>query len=800
MKLTNVVGNLKRLLAGDQAEDLPPDLLSVLVDGSLRTEQVDSLLAGLADQSPEACRAAITGVLGQVAKLLETSTSLLNNLLSITIGLAVQITGAERGTLFLVDPETGELFSRVLHGDEIQEIRLSPDTGIACSIMASGKAEIIGDVHSDARFNQEIDRQSGFVTKSILGSPMRVAGRGEPIGVIELLNKKNGAFTTADLAAVEEISVRAAAALRSARDLEMIRRSRENETRMQEVTAAISSELNLKPLLEKIMQAVIMILDTDRATLFLHDEKTNELWSQVALGLNDQEIRFPAHLGIAGKVFTSGETVNIPDAYADPRFNKEIDKKTGYRTKNILCMPVVNRTGKTIGVTQVLNKRAGVFTRIDEKKLKTFSAQAAIAIENAKLFDEVLNMKNYSESILESLSNGVITVNAARKIEKCNAVALRTFGVTTGQITGKYADIFFTGDNHWIVDSLRRVIATQEADNFLDAEIVDRQGHRISMNMAVAPLHDSQDRPMGGLLAFEDLTGEKRLKSTLSRYMNKEVADQLLNSDGMLGGKMQELTVLFSDIRNFTTISERLGAQETVAMLNEYFTTMVDIVFHHGGILDKFIGDAMLAVFGAPFTSSEDADRAVITAIEMQRALKEFNGRRLEKGLQTIDIGVGVNTDTVLVGNIGSLKRMDYTVIGDGVNLASRLEGANKFYGTSILVSENSFGRLIYPHRTREVDLLRVKGKNLPAKIYEILDHHDTSSFPNMDELLSRYESALELYRKREWEAAGRSFAEALRLNPADTLSKVYAERCAHFLLEPPPDDWDGIWVMHSKS
>ncbi len=810
MKLASVVENLKKILSGERVdgapacgeagEPLPPNLLSALADGSLTSEQVDGLISALAGRSPETGRAMLTGVLSQVARLLDASTSLLNNLLSITVGIAVRIVGADRGTLFLLDPETGELFSRVMHGNEVEEIRLSPGSSIACAIMSSGQAEIINDAYADVRFNKEIDRQSGFVTKSILAVPLRVAGSDVPVGVIELLNKTAGEFTPADLAAVADISGNAAAALRNARDLELTRRARESEDRMQEVTAAISSELNLKPLLEKIMQAVAMILDADRATLFLHDEKTNELWSQVALGLNDQEIRFPAHLGIAGKVFTSGETINIPDAYADPRFNKEIDRKTGYRTKNILCMPVVNRTGKTIGVTQVLNRRVGVFTRVDEKKLKTFSAQAAIAIENAKLFDEVLNMKNYSESILESLSNGVITVNATRRIETCNAVALRTFGVTTDQILGKFADIFFTGDNHWIVDSLRRVIATQEADNFLDAEIVDPKGRRISLNMAVAPLHDAQNCPMGGLLAFEDLTGEKRLKSTLSRYMNKEVADQLLNSDGMLGGKMQELTVLFSDIRNFTTISERLGAQDTVAMLNEYFTTMVDIVFHHGGILDKFIGDAMLAVFGAPFTTSEDTDRAVITAIEMQRALKEFNGKRVEKGLQTIDIGVGINTDTVLVGNIGSLKRMDYTVIGDGVNLASRLEGANKFYGTSILVSENSFNRLVYPHRSREVDLLRVKGKNRPAKIYEILDHHDTTSFPNMDELLSCYKSAVDLYHKHEWEAAGRAFGEALTLHPGDTLSKVYADRCAHFLREPPPDDWDGIWVMHTKS
>ncbi len=469
-------------------------------------------------------------------------------------------------------------------------------------------------------------------------------------------------------------------------------------------------------------------------------------------------------------------------------------------TRNILCMPVINRAGKTIGVTQVLNKKSGVFTRLDEKKLRAFSAQAAIAIENAKLFDEVLNMKNYSESILESLSNGVITVNAIRRIEKCNAVALKTFGVTPEQITGKFADIYFTGDNHWIVDSLRRVVATQEPDNFIDAEIVNAQGKRVSVNMAIAPLHDSQSKPMGGLLVFEDLTTEKRMKSTLARYMTKEVADQLLTTDdAMLGGKMQELTVLFSDIRHFTTISEKLGPQATVSLLNEYFSSMVDIVFHHGGILDKFIGDAMLAVFGAPFSSGEDADRAVTTAIEMIKALKDFNKTRVDKGLEPIEIGVGINTDQVLVGNIGSIKRMDYTVIGDGVNLASRLEGANKYFGTNILVSENTMRQLKYRHLHREVDLLRVKGKLQPATIFEILDHHDRTTFPHLEETIGWYQSGLQEYRKQRWSEAEKKFQQALALHPGDQLSRVYLERCRHFLAAPPPPDWDGVWVMEIK-
>ena len=776
------------------------DIVQRILTRRLETRDVEEILDSLHLEDPSLCLASIADLLGRIASLLEVSNRLLDNLLQLIIEVATRAVGAERATLFLIDPETHELYSRVAKGEEVCEIRFPLDQGIAGTVIREQRPVIIADAYADLRFNREIDRQTGFKTRNLACVPIRLPAPKGSIGGLQVLTKIEGGFTSTDLELLEAICAQASGALKNAQDYELSQQARENESRLLEVTAAISSELQLKPLLEKVMEAITLILGADRATLFLHDEKRNELWSQVALGLDNQEIRIPCHLGIAGKVFSTGETINIADAYSDNRFNKEIDRRTGYRTSTILCMPVINRHGKTIGVTQVLNKHGGSFTRNDERKLRNFSAQAAIAIENAKLFDEVLNMKNANESILESLSNGVISLSSARKIEKCNAKALKTFGVAPEAIIGQYADLYFRGDNHWIVDSLRRVIATNDPDLFIDAEIVNTEGKRISLNMTIAPLRNAQNEAIGGLLVFEDLTSSKRLKSTLARYMTKEVADQLISSEETaLGGQMKELTVLFSDIRSFTTISEKLGPQATVAMLNEYFTMMVDIVFHHGGILDKFIGDAMLAVFGAPFATGEDPDKAVTTAIEMYRALHPFNEQRTRKGLDRIGIGVGINTDEVLVGNIGSLKRMDYTVIGDGVNLASRLEGANKFYGTGILVSENTFRKLKGGYRSREVDRIRVKGKELPVRIYEILDHFDAASFPRLDEVLSCYSEGLDLYQKRRWAEAEKRFLAASRLHPGDRLSHVYAERCQHFLANPPTGDWDGVWVMKGK-
>ena len=231
------------------------------------------------------------------------------------------------------------------------------------------------------------------------------------------------------------------------------------------------------------------------------------------------------------------------------------------------------------------------------------------------------------------------------------------------------------------------------------------------MNLTVVPLIDAADENIGSMLILEDITSGKRVKTTMARYMSKEVADQLIESgEAVLGGNDQKVSILFSDVRNFTTVSEALGARETVSMLNDYFEEMVEVIFHHGGILDKYIGDAIMALFGAPFSGPQDADNAIAVANGMIVSLRELNRRRTIQNKDVIDIGVGISTGDVIAGTIGSSKRMEYTVIGDSVNLASRLEGANKYYGTKILVSEHTIRNMKADALMREIDLMRVKG------------------------------------------------------------------------------------------
>jgi adenylate cyclase len=252
-------------------------------------------------------------------------------------------------------------------------------------------------------------------------------------------------------------------------------------------------------------------------------------------------------------------------------------------------------------------------------------------------------------------------------------------------------------------------------------------------------------------------------------------------------------------LRNFTTLSEQLGPRETVSMLNEYFEQMVDVIMGNRGVLDKYIGDAIMALFGVPFNGSYDADDAVKTANGMFRALGALNQSRLSKKQFGLDIGVGISTGDVIVGNIGSPKRLEYTVIGDHVNLASRLEGVTKAYGARILISEYTMNALHDDYVLREIDVMRVKGQTKPVAIYEVLDHYTEQQFPQMSATLKHYLAGYGALRKRDWNSAKQSFTEALQLHPGDKPSQTHLSRIDYYTQNPPADDWDGVWVMTSK-
>ena len=722
----------------------------------------------------------------------------LDEILYWLIEFAREHVNADRGTIFLNDPVTKELYARVAQGNLNHEIRIMNDSGLAGACFTGNEPLLIHNVNNDSRFNPAIDHETGYHTKNMICVPIQNT-RQDVIGVVQLLNKRNGRFVKKDLEFVSAMMTQGALSLEAAAQMESTTKNRSRELDFLNLVTEMTAEINIQKLLNRAIEEANKMLDAERITLFLNDENKNELWSQVAQGLGSIQIRLPNTSGIAGAVFTSAQTINIKHAYADLRFNPSFDRSTGYFTRSILCVPIINKNGKVIGVTQALNKKNGFFSDEDESRLKAFTSQISAALENATLFADVENMKNYNEGVLQSITNAVLTVNEKGIITKCNSAGLEILKKADTDILNKKIEDFFTDSNIWIIDRLKIVQDTNQIDISMDASIMVGE-ETVSANVTLMPLLSLEKKSMGSIIMIENISSEKRMKSTMSRYMDPSIADQLLtNGAELLGGQSVPATVLFSDIRGFTTLTEALGAQGTVALLNEYFEVMVDCITREGGMLDKFIGDAIMAAFGIPEAHSDDEDRAMRAAISMIKDLNAWNKTRVSEGKLPVNIGIGLNTDTVVSGNIGSKKRMDYTILGDGVNLAARLESACKAYYAKILVSEFTKEKLKGTYRLREIDLVVVKGKTKPVSIYEVLDYHDNASFPNMMDTLGYFKEGLSLYRAGDFAKSKNSFTLALQSNPNDKLSQMYIERNEKLLTLPTPSDWQGIWVMEDK-
>jgi signal transduction histidine kinase len=328
----------------------------------------------------------LRGVL-EIVRLASAETAL-DSLITFITEQACALLEADRGTLYLLDKETGELHSSIAMGIQGKTIRLKLHQGIAGLVAAMGQSIIVDDAYQDARFYRGVDDATGYRTHQIVCVPIKNR-RGEVQGVLQLFNKRTGAFTEADETVLSLLASQVGVALANAQIYEGLRTNLDRLSRLMKIGAAISSELDLDALLRTISETTSHVLQAERSTVFLVDRAKGELWSRVAQGLDREEIRIPLSAGIAGMVASTGTPVRISNAHSDPRFNPEVDKRTGYQTRSILCAPMRNPQGQVIGVFQVLNKRGGEFSTLDEQLLASLSSQAAVAVANAQLYDEV---------------------------------------------------------------------------------------------------------------------------------------------------------------------------------------------------------------------------------------------------------------------------------------------------------------------------------------------------------------------------------------------------------------------------
>lgn len=787
--------------------------------------------------------------------------SILNEMLrSITLKTG-ELLGADRTTIFLLDEDKNELWSIVAKGDTggSLEIRIPADQGIAGEVATFKKVvNIPFDFFDDARSAQakKTYKQTGYRTYTMLCMPLlKNQDENSPrelVAVVQLMNKlkkvhdpeqplsdriDTRGFTEEDEKVFQEFAPSVLMILESSRSFRKASQRQRAAAALMSATQSLSkSSLDLEDTLKRVMDEAKKLMNADRSTLWLIDEEKDQLWTKIPIAGVIQELRIPRTAGFAGQVATSGKPLNISfDLYAHPgsETSKQTDQKTKYRTCSLLCMPVFNSDGELIGVTQLVNKKKdnehppydpntwpeapdfwkASFSRSDQEFMEAFNTQAGVALQNAKLFATVRQQEQLQRDILRSLSNGVISTNKSGLIIAVNETAKQLLGFTKedrleGQHICKVVKLEKEGEfAKWFEHALSGQDDKSRNQYYPEQTLLSHNSEeQHSINLSINSIADAKDptNVYGALVVMDDISDEKRLKSTMYRYMTQEVAEALLESgDTGLGGKKKEVSVLFSDIRSYTTLTEGMEAEDVVAMLNEYFESMVDAVFKYKGTLDKYIGDAIMAVFGSPLPLADHEWCAVQTAVEMGQRLKEFNKKRKAEGKKTLSIGIGLHSDEVVSGNIGSSKRMELTSIGDGVNLASRLEGTSKMYGCVIVISEKTYEACKDRVWVRELDFITVKGKTEPVRIYELLGLKEGPLAQELDpiqkQLIDAYRQGREYYLNREFELAMAEFGKVLEIDQNNKAANLHMERCTHFTAEPPGDDWDGVWKLTEK-
>ena len=391
----------------------------------------------------------------------------------------------------------------------------------------------------------------------------------------------------------------------------------------------------------------------------------------------------------------------------------ENDPILNFIQKNGLIGPIVSDNNLK-GIIIIANKESlSGYIRFNKEDLRLFESltkKVSLAYENIKLLDSLKKSTDLVDNIMSSITTGIVKIDLLGEIEYFNSAAQKVFKFDQANILKNHYLIVFL-ENQKLISLIEKIENEEEVIYENNLKVVDNESNEHEINITVSPVFDNGNNYSGAVLAFEDLSDINMIKSTFKKYVSENIVDELLDSgrEIKLGGTKSEVCIMFCDIRGFTSMSEKMEPEDVVFLLNNYFQEMIDVVFKNNGTLDKIIGDELMVLYGVPIQSDNDCQKAVNTAIEMFSQLKEFNSKNVKNNLPELNIGVGINYGEVVSGNIGSTRQMNYTVIGDSVNLAARLcSHADK---NQIVISDSTYQLLHMKNGFVRKDPINVKGK-----------------------------------------------------------------------------------------
>jgi adenylate cyclase len=495
---------------------------------------------------------------------------------------------------------------------------------------------------------------------------------------------------------------------------------------LQQVGAAINSSLELEEVLHIVMDTIISLTNAERAMLLLMDD-ARRLQVQVARNMDRETIEkaesFKISRSIVRRVAQTGEAVVTMNAQEDERFSSQ-ESIISYKLRSILCAPLKNKD-EIIGVIYADNRiAAGIFGETDLDLLASFADQAAVAIENARLFRQLRNnlaeiteMKELMDNVFASIASGVITIDEADRIRLYNRAAERILGVTAvSALHQAYQGVLDTLGLS-VAPLIHNVkIGGGTHNTEIDLALRRRPGTS-TLNLTFSPLRDVRQETLGVAMVLDDVSEKKRLES-VRRYLPPELVDQVRDLDAAQRPQRRMLSVIFADVRGFSAVSEQLDPEELIQVINGYFTQAVKAIAHYQGVTDKFMGDAVMALFNTPLNPQLDhVARAVRTAWMIQQQTAVFHATLPPE--RRLRFGIGVHVGEAVVGNVGSALRKDYSAIGAAVNLAKRLQEAAR--PDQVLISQAVYTRVQELVEVEALPLLRVKGRQAFVQTYALL-------------------------------------------------------------------------------